>query len=165
MSKAADDAAKKTKGKSSKKKASSQSSSASSQPKPERDDGRQPDGKFTKDVPTAWKPGQSGNPAGRPKYRTLSEAIRAKLREKAAAGDTTYADAIAQCLVEIASGEFVGMMGVSAAIVSAVKEIGDRTEGKARQVIEIDPVANAQNTLANLLGRPVEELPAPRKEQ
>jgi hypothetical protein len=46
--------------------------------------GRDGRGRFTKDTPTAFKPGQSGNPAGRPKSITLSEAIRLQLAQKLA---------------------------------------------------------------------------------
>jgi hypothetical protein len=44
-------------------------------------------GRFTKDTPTAFKPGQSGNPKGRPRSITLSEALRLELA-KMLPGDT-----------------------------------------------------------------------------
>ena len=50
--------------------------------------------------PYRWKPGQSGNPGGRPKTAKLSEAYRAKLTA-IVTGDSegrTYAEAIADVL-------------------------------------------------------------------
>ncbi len=87
-------------------------------------------GRFTKDTPTAFKPGQSGNPAGRPKSITLSEALRLELA-KVLPGDTherTFAELIAQQLVRAA---------VTGNILAA-KEIADRTEGKPKQAIAMD---------------------------
>lgn len=48
-----------------------------------RDDGRAAGGKFTKNVATAWKPGQSGNPNGRPKGKTTLEAFMATMTAEA----------------------------------------------------------------------------------
>ena len=69
-----------------------------------------------------FKPGQSGNPGGRPKSAELSTALRAKLKS-----DTTrklkartYAEKLCDELVE------QGLLGN----VSAIIAIGDRTEGK-----------------------------------
>jgi hypothetical protein len=87
-------------------------------------------GRFTKDTPTAFKPGQSGNPAGRPKSITLSEALRLELA-KVLPNDTnerTFAEVIAQSLVRAAR------MGN----ILAAKEIADRTEGKPKQAIAMD---------------------------
>ncbi len=76
-----------------------------------------------------FKPGQSGNPAGRPKCLTLSEAYR---RELAKVDETdpqkrTFAEVLAEQMIEKASkGD-----------VAALKEIADRVEGKARQTITL----------------------------
>ncbi|MGH9847770.1 MAG: DUF5681 domain-containing protein, partial [Blastocatellia bacterium] len=73
--------------------------------------------------------GQSGNPAGRPKTRTLSEAYRQWLAEPMPDGSgRTYADAVAAMLcAEAAKGN-----------VNAARELADRTEGKARQMLDVD---------------------------
>jgi len=87
-------------------------------------------GRFTKDTPTAFKPGQSGNPAGRPKSITLSEALRLELA-KVLPNDTqerTFAELIAQQLVKAAA----------TGNILAAKEIADRTEGKPKQAIAMD---------------------------
>jgi hypothetical protein len=90
--------------------------------------GRDGQGRFTKDTPTAFKPGQSGNPAGRPKSITLSEAIRLQLAKTVSEGsDVTFAEAIAQVLcVAAVRGN-----------VNAAREIADRTEGKAKQQVDV----------------------------
>ena len=79
---------------------------------------------------TRWKPGQSGNPKGRPKSITLSEALRLELA-KVFPGDTqerTFAEVIAQQLVRsAATGNIL-----------AAKEIADRTEGKPKQSLDVD---------------------------
>lgn len=165
MSKKADDAAQGTK-----RKRKKTSSPASTKPAADPPPSREKDGKYTTANPTAWKPGQSGNPAGRPKCRTLSEAIRAKLQEQALVSsghiegcvdkecygckptEETWADLIAERLVRVAAGMSIEQS------VPAVKEIGDRTEGKARQPIEIDPTQDAMQLLANLLGKPIETI-------
>jgi len=93
-------------------------------------DGRDARGRFTKDTPNTFKPGQSGNPAGRPKSITLSEALRLELA-KMLPGDTqerTFAEVIAQQLVRsAATGNIL-----------AAKEIADRTEGRAKQQVDVD---------------------------
>jgi hypothetical protein len=76
-----------------------------------------------------FKPGASGNPNGRPKLTLLSEAIRAQLAVTALdADEKTYAEVIAEKLcTEAASGN-----------VLAAREIADRTEGKAKQQVDVD---------------------------
>jgi hypothetical protein len=91
--------------------------------------GRDDKGRFTKDTPTAFKPGQSGNPAGRPKSITLSEALRLELA-KMLPGDTqerTFAEVIAQQLVRAAA----------TGNILAAKEIADRTEGRPKQAVDM----------------------------
>jgi undecaprenyl pyrophosphate synthase len=74
-----------------------------------------------------FKKGQSGNPAGRPKSLTLSEAYR---RELAKIDETdpqkrTFAEVLAeQTIIKAKTGD-----------VAALRELADRTEGKARQTI------------------------------
>ena len=93
---------------------------------------------------TRWKPGQSGNPAGRPKSITLSEALRLELA-KVFPGDTqerTFAEVIAQQLVRsAATGNIL-----------AAKEIADRTEGRPKQAVDIEMNVNDWRQLARQHG-------------
>ncbi len=76
-----------------------------------------------------FKPGQSGNPAGRPKKALLSDALRRQLAI-AAPGmpERTQAETIAAALIaEAIAGN-----------VQAIREVGDRTEGKPAQAIALD---------------------------
>jgi hypothetical protein len=85
---------------------------------------------------TRFKPGQSGNPGGRPKAAPLSHACR-ELLAKPVPDDPegrTYAEAIAQSLAEKAL----------AGDIRAAQEIADRAEGRARQSIEIQNTALAE---------------------
>jgi hypothetical protein len=76
---------------------------------------------------TRWKPGQSGNPSGRPKKLHITDAIRAELEREGPDGIPND-EAIARVLVELAR----------AGNMDAIREIADRTEGKPRQRIESD---------------------------
>jgi hypothetical protein len=113
-------------------------------------------GLFGKGNPYAWQPGQSGNRAGRPKHRTLSEAFRSKLAEidPDDPAARTFAEVIAERLVQAAAGR----VGSESSIVAA-RELADRTEGKARQAVEFDTKLEAQQLLAALLGCAADELP------
>ena len=86
--------------------------------------------KFAKGNEFAWKPGQSGNPNGRPKARTISEALREQLPVDTGSG-LSHAEAIAHCLIQLA-------MGTTKTAVVAAKEIADRTEGKVLPVSAVD---------------------------
>jgi predicted transcriptional regulator len=80
-------------------------------------------------VETRWKPGQSGNPKGRPKSITLSEAYRKMLSQvdETDPERRTRAEVLAeQMYIKASSGD-----------VSALREIADRVEGKARQTIAL----------------------------
>ena len=79
---------------------------------------------------TRWKPGQSGNPGGRPKMSRLSQACRDVLSQPfpGDAEGRTYAEKIARVLAEKAA----------AGDIRAAQEIADRAEGRARQAIEIE---------------------------
>jgi hypothetical protein len=85
------------------------------------------------DEATRWKPGQSGNPGGRPKRTPLIDACREVLA-KLVPGDPkgrTYAQAIAEKLAERAvQGD-----------IRAAQELADRAEGKARQTVQIENTA------------------------
>jgi len=86
-------------------------------------------GKGLPPVATRFKPGQSGNPKGRPKSITLSEAYRRELA-KVDPNDSegrSFAEVLAEQMIVKARGGDV----------SALRELGDRTEGKARQSISL----------------------------
>jgi hypothetical protein len=93
-------------------------------------DGRDDKGRFIEGNPHSFQPGQSGNPAGRPKAVTLSEAYRQQLaaQQTEGADESTYAEVIAKMVcAEAAKGN-----------VLAAREIADRTEGKPKQAIDVD---------------------------
>ncbi len=74
-----------------------------------------------------WKPGQSGNPGGRPKWKPISEALQHLVTPK-------VADAIAsELILKAGKGD-----------VSAFNALTDRLEGKIAQVVggstEVGPV-------------------------
>ena len=72
-----------------------------------------------------WKPGQSGNPGGRPRTAKLSEACRAKLASiiPGDARGRTHAEAIAD---ELARRALKGD-------IRAAQELADRAEGRPGQ--------------------------------
>ena len=76
-----------------------------------------------------FKPGESGNPEGRPKLTLLSEALREQLATVLPGVDErTIAEHIARSLVrEAIKGN-----------VAAAKEIADRTEGKPKQSVDVN---------------------------
>jgi len=80
--------------------------------------------------PYRWKKGQSGNPSGRPKSKTLSDAYRHKLEEPVPNDPEgrTWAELIAVAQVRDAVRGNV----------QAAREIADRTEGRPRQAIEFE---------------------------
>jgi hypothetical protein len=89
---------------------------------------------------TPWKPGQSGNPGGRPKKLQLTESYRKVLAEEVPDHErrllklpkgSTWCDAVARARVRAAC------MTSVAGTVSA-KELADRIEGKPVQRIEVD---------------------------
>jgi Family of unknown function (DUF5681) len=75
-----------------------------------------------------FEPGESGNPAGRPRRTKLTEALIAKLAEAVPiGGELTIADHLAGALIKEA------LQGN----VTAIREIADRTEGKPKQSLDI----------------------------
>lgn len=101
------------------------------EPSEKQTEKRRSDGKFAagNHYGRTFQPGQSGNPKGRPKSITLSEAYRKMLAEVDETDEhkRTRAEVLAeQMYTKAKSGD-----------VSAFREIADRVEGKARQTITI----------------------------
>jgi hypothetical protein len=94
--------------------------------------------------PYRWKKGQSGNPSGRPKSKTLSDAYKNKLEELVPNDPEgrTWAEIIAEAQIRDAVRGNV----------QAAREIADRTEGRARQAIEFE-----DKTLTNAFERMTRE--------
>ena len=80
-----------------------------------------------------WKPGQSGNPGGRPKKRSISEELERLLAEEAPnSGGRLWAVVIAEALLRKArKGD-----------VRAIAELANRIEGKPHQSLAVDMNAN-----------------------
>jgi hypothetical protein len=79
--------------------------------------------------PYRFRPGQSGNPSGRPKYALLSRAYRNQLETicETDPEHRTYAEVIAEALAKQAvKGN-----------IQAAAEIADRVEGRPRQAITV----------------------------
>jgi hypothetical protein len=94
-----------------------------------QDNGRTVDGRFKKGHTNGFRKGQSGNPGGRPRHDTLTASLLAKLKEWApGADDKTVADCLATVLIREA------LLGN----IQAIKEIVDRTEGRAKQALDVD---------------------------
>jgi Family of unknown function (DUF5681) len=81
---------------------------------------------------TQFKPGQSGNPGGRPKKTPYTDAHRL-IAEMVGVADLNIlpTDTIAECVAKIMARE--ALKGK----VNAAKEIADRTDGTPRQTVEI----------------------------
>src|ERR1043166_7392041 len=71
----------------------------------------------------SWKPGQSGNPLGRPKSALVSQSLRRKIAEVCEKGDQTTADMLANRILKIA------LQGKDNNALTAITEIRDTTEG------------------------------------
>ncbi len=108
---------------------------------------REHKGHFTKKnpPPTAWKPGQSGNPSGRPaSERVLAEFCRSASLETS------------QILLDIARDKRA--QGI--ARVQAIKELQERGYGKAPQQIKVETDVSAldNQALAGLIRGQLEML-------
>lgn len=77
-----------------------------------------------------WKPGQSGNPGGRPRTAHITEAYRAVLGQidPEDPEGRTYAERLAEKQVKLA------IQGNT----QAAREVTDRVEGRAKQQIKLD---------------------------
>jgi len=106
--------------------------------------GRDDKGRFAAGNPNGFQPGQSGNPAGRPKSLTLSEAFRRQLSQPVPNDPhgRTFAEVIAERMCVAASGGDV----------SAAREIADRVEGKPKQSVNLDMNVNDWRAVAQAHG-------------
>jgi len=86
-----------------------------------------------------WKPGQSGNPGGRPKKLPITDAIREALARDMGDG-RTMADVVVDVLIEAAKK---GDM-------AAIRELADRAEGKPVQVNHISGPGGGPMEIDNL---------------
>jgi hypothetical protein len=101
---------------------------------------------------TPWKPGQSGNPGGRPKKTLLTDAYRDQLAMPYP-GDRqrrTYAQVIAEKIAKEAAKK---------GSVYAASEIADRTEGRPPQALEVGGL-NGESIDVNIQGLTNEGLDA-----
>jgi hypothetical protein len=71
-----------------------------------------------------WRPGQSGNPGGRPKTKLFKEALDAEIEK--AGDDGPSLRKIARTLLNMAA----------AGDIQAIREVADRFDGKPTQVLE-----------------------------
>ncbi len=112
---------------------------------------KRPDGTFApgNKLGNRFKPGASGNLKGRPKLTLLSEALRAELAAAMPGADErSYAEAIAAALIAAAiKGD-----------VAAAREIADRTEGKARQQVDVDMAVMDWRDMARKHGLSAEDV-------
>lgn len=109
-----------------------------------RASGRNNKGKFEKGNTEGFKPGQSGNPSGRPKSVTLSENYR-QLLATLVPNDPegrSFAELIAYKLV----------LNAALGDLASAKEIADRTEGKPRQAVDLDVTLLDWRELAETYG-------------
>ena len=86
-------------------------------------------GRFESGNPHAFRKGRSGNPAGRPKSMTLSEAYR---RELAKADPD---DPQGRTHAEVLAGRM--MARAKTGDVQALKELADRVEGRPKQTVAL----------------------------
>lgn len=77
---------------------------------------------------TPWRPGQSGNSAGRPSYKIISDVLAAKLREADETG-VTKVEKLADTMIDRA----YRLGDVQAAVF-----VRDTTEGRPSQQIQLD---------------------------
>jgi len=110
---------------------------------------------FEKGHKHAWKPGQSGNPAGRPKARLLSEHLRDRLKEQfPGRSEATYGRMVAEALVDRAiNGD-----------VMAIREVFDRTEGKPKQTIDVNVEERKREMVEDAIVAMIEEAQVSREE-
>jgi len=91
-------------------------------------------------IATRFKPGQSGNPGGRPKTRELTEMLRAVCNEIDPKSRKSFFQLAAESLLrEVFAGD-----------VQAFKELADRVEGRTVQQVELSGPEGSAIPLANV---------------
>ena len=115
-------------------------------------------------VEKMWKPGQSGNPGGRPKRKVLTDAYTALLdqtispdvaRKLQIKESSTYAEVIAMALVrEAVKGK-----------VNAAAELADRAEGRVMERVQVNRMGDPLADLLAEFQREYEEIPKPEAVQ
>jgi hypothetical protein len=80
----------------------------------------------------AWKPGQSGNPGGRPKRKPITEAMLVELAKQHGRNGTTKLQAMVANMVSLV------INGRSKESVEAFKLILSYTDGLPVQTVELD---------------------------
>jgi len=98
----------------------------------------------------AFRKGQSGNPLGRPKSITLSEAYRAELAK------LMPDDSQGRSCAEMIAAQMVKEAVTGA--VACAKELADRTEGRARQQLEINATLHDWRAMASANGLSEEDV-------
>ena len=82
-----------------------------------------------------WKPGQSGNPSGRPKKKPITELYEEML------ADPEFVEQLRASIRK-------SVRGGNMAMVLQVREMTDRVEGKVTQPIEADVTVNLADAIA-----------------
>lgn len=112
---------------------------------------------FEKGHKHAWKPGQSGNPAGRPRD-TITPHLREIAREQAPGKDgRTYGRMVAEML-------FAEALAGGKNSVQATKEILDRLEGRPRQAVDVTVDERKRELFENAIAALVEQARVSREE-
>lgn len=97
---------------------------------------------------TQFKPGQSGNPGGRPKKRPITDAILKELRVKGPNGQDSHLQLAVWKLVQLAI----------AGDVAAFKELANRVEGTPVQPMEHSGPDGGEIVVRRYVGVDVEEV-------
>lgn len=82
-----------------------------------------------------WKPGQSGNPSGRPKKKPITEMYERILYNP-------------EAIAAIEAATMKALRAGNMAMVLQLREMADRTEGKVTQPIEADISVNLADAIA-----------------
>lgn len=82
-----------------------------------------------------WKPGQSGNPSGRPKKKPITEMYERILNDP-------------ENVAAIEKATISALRKGNMAMVLQLREMADRTEGKVTQPIEADVTVNLADAIA-----------------